>query len=1059
MNDSAARLEAQQNFRKTILVEAGAGTGKTTLLVNRICSMIEAGIHPERIAAVTFTVKAAGEMKQRLRNQLRKSESKHAREALENLDRMTINTIHGMAAEFLRMLPVEAKLPPEFTSLDELQQQVAMKDFRESWLTRALDLDVPASFAFADLLGLNLLGNDTKSLSSLFDRLVLSMLDPDELSTGADSVEEVVQAVAPLEHAVANLAPMIQHCSNPDDKLLRQIESALNWYNTRPAEIWSDQGVLWLSAGDAASKQKGSKSNWAVGTLDEARSRYADFTQSVRNLRNTAMSVVCSDCKRWLAPAVLQFRESLRSRGMIGFDDQLLLCRNMLRDSKIARDFFKSRFDHVHIDEFQDTDPVQAEILFYICESKLTHVTRWQDIELEPGKLFVVGDPKQSIYRFRGADVRIYNKVASEIEKEGNKLTITKNFRSFKGILSEVNEITRPLMSARNEYESDYVDLVPSDEASDDDRAVELLVPPATYDRLSQNAALAAKWEAAVIAEHINTLAQNTPGFCFSQVAILMRSGTHISRLQEALGARDIPFISFINEAYVGRVEIESVLTMLLAISNPQHTVAVIGALRSVWYALSDDQLFEHKLSGGSFVYTDNLPRTGPVGAALDSLLSWHRKSKHMSPSALIEELLAVTHTELIFGLKSEGTQRVQNIQTLVEYVRRFEQIGTPSLSSIVERISSMTKLVQNTELDAHDDERRAVQIMSLHKAKGLEFDHVYIFRYDESKQNDGDWTVLKNINDTGHEIGISANNGGYCTLNWETISGQEVLAHTAELNRLLYVGMTRARRKLILPLAWQRTSHKSSKPKIPEPLLARYPLDKDNLPCVDNTLAARTSSNAVLLRDYRPLASRLKWNADVSDRGIAEYAEWQASLESRVNSLRPAFVRTEEEDTAVDWRQVRARKIGIYVHAVLEQIAKGRKLDHARTLVQRGSKLNPSELEEADRIIENVTASSLFTVDLPQAKTVITELPIVAVADGTPVSKFVDLIFETASGEWVLLDYKSDDIPAEAVGVRTEYHREQIDTYAALFEKLFGRSPARKHLYFLRPDVLVDLK
>lgn len=1058
MSDQNARERAVSEFKKTILVEAGAGTGKTTLLVKRIRAMIESEIKPDRIAAVTFTVKAAGELKERLRKELNESHSEHARAALENLDRMTVNTIHGMAAEFLRTLPVEAKLPPEFTALDEFQQLAAIEEFRDYWLNRALDGDVPEALELAELAGLDLLGSEKKGLGKLFDVLVKSMVDHSYISTGCSSRSDIDDQLTIVSRCLRDLVSCRDNCATQDDKLSMGITRYEAWFQKLPRELYSPAALEWFNEFVKTPSNQGTQTAWGKENLAQAKTLHANFLEEIAKLKSILFSVICYEIVQWIAPAVEEFRQSLRTRGTISFDDQLMLCRDMLHDSKTARDYFKARYDFVHIDEFQDTDPVQVEILFYLCEDKKAHAGNWSNVTLEPGKLFIVGDPKQSIYRFRGADVRIYNHVARRIETEGEKLAIIRNFRSRPTILSEVNAIIAPHMLGRNEYEANYEALVPREGAEDDDLTVELLLPPTDYDRASMSANQAAKWESAAIADHIQSLARNNKNLNFSQVAVLMRAGTKVSFLQEALSARDIPFVSFINDAYVSRVEIETMLTILQAIANPQHTVAVIGALRSPWYAVSDDDIFAFKISGGSFVYTDSQVRNGAVGEALDDLLKWHTNSKQKPVAVLLEELLASRPIEILYGLKSEGSQRVQNIHVLVEHVRRLEQSGVTSLSRIVERVSAMKKLVQNTELDAQDSNHQAVQIMSLHKAKGLEFKVVYLYQFDEKKRNDGEWIVLKSLNNTTHELGMQVSSpSDYKTVNWKMLELENEAAQAAELNRLLYVGMTRAKEKLVLPLAWQRKG-KKGEPRIALPLLQRYPLDNNQLPSVTDTNAASVHSEAEIQLQYRPLASRLQWSTDSTSSASADFDDWQAQLNARVAALRPAVPTVEDEESEVDWKRVRARKIGTYVHAVLEQLAKGRTLADAIKLAARGMSLSESEQSEADGIIDSVRNSQLFTHELPNARRVLTELPIIGTQDGYVASKFVDLMFETESGEWVLLDYKSDDIPLEAVPERAKHHSTQINLYAEMFNRVFGKPPSEKRVYFLRPNKMVPI-
>ncbi len=1054
MSDQRAREEAVANFSQTLLVEAGAGTGKTTLLVNRICSLIEKGVEAEKIAAVTFTVKAAGELKERLRKKLKQTDSANARRALQQLDCMTVNTIHGLAAELLRTLPIEAHLPPEFIALDDLQQTAAVTEFRTNWLMRALDIDVPKTLELADALGLDLLGSEKKGLAKLFDILSRSMANLDEVTTGEATSGDVEELLTELRRQVSVLAQQATGCINSSDILYALVKAIISWIGKTPNNVVSPEGIAWLQS-IRISKDKGNKKNWTSNDiLEQIRASRDDIALYVDTLKQIVSSIICNDIVKWLSPAVTDFRKHLRDSGTIGFDDLLILCRDMLRDSKVARDYFKSRYDYVHIDEFQDTDPIQVEILFYLCEARKSHGNKWHELELEPGKLFVVGDPKQSIYRFRGADVRIYNRVARMIEEKGKKLAITRNFRSRPTILSEVNAVFELVMQGGSDDEAQYVALEPAEDAVTDPMAVELLLPPISYNYAAQNAAQSAAHEAAAIANHIALQREVNTKFCYSDVAILMRTGTKVVQLQEALSAQGIPFISFMNSAFTSRVEIESLITILTAVANPQHTVATIGTLRSPWFSLSDDDIFGHKLAGRGFVYTDAQSADDPVCAALRELNKWHTLSKQIEPSTLIEELLAAFPIDIIYGLKSEGVLRVQNIQTLIELVRRLEQGGVKSLSAIVDRISDMQRLVQSTELEARDDSMKAVQLLTLHKSKGLEFKCVYLYNYNEKVRSHGEWLLHKSLDNEPHQLGISGSDG-FRTRNWDAVDAANKSAEGAELQRLLYVGMTRAKDKLVLPLGWSRSG---KQPSIPVALKERYSLDEHSRPTLKDTKAIATIVSDVAKSDFNPLAIEKSVESRNTASDIAKHKAWKDALAARLKTLEVVVPPDDEDEIEVDWNRVRARKIGTFVHAVLEQSAKGKSIADGKQLAARGISLSVDEEVEAETIINQVLQSKLFTEELPASRRIITELPIVEDHENYVAAKFVDLMFETQAGEWVLVDYKTDDIPIEAVNDRKEHHRKQLAQYGQMFAQIMGKPPQESRVYFLRPNRMVNL-
>jgi ATP-dependent helicase/nuclease subunit A len=1058
MIDQPSRDRAISDFERTLLVEAGAGTGKTTLLVKRICALIENDVPTERIAAVTFTVKAAGELKQRLREELKKRASAKAMAALESLDRMTVGTIHSLAAEFLRTLPIEAKLPPEFTPLDELQQAAVIREFRSRWLAQALDRETPFAFELAEYIGLDLLSSEDKGLASLFDLLSDSTVELANAATvmpDGGSLEDACNVLTVSVSALVNYSTL---CADASDKLYLGIREIAAWLLKRPADVYGREGIDWLGRYPKPHGKLGSKKAWGEEGLITAKGLVGEVSVACGAIQQHISSRMCSEIVEWLKPAIKEFRRFTLERGAIGFDDQLLLCRDMLRDSKVARDYFKSRYSFVHIDEFQDTDPIQAEILFYLCERKDSHAKEWNSVALEPGKLFVVGDPKQSIYRFRGADLRIFSTVADRIQADaahGEKLSISQNFRSNSDILSEVNEVFSPVMCGQNEFVSEYEPLVPRDDAPDGTDSVELLAPPKNYARKEMSASKAAAAEADAIARHIQTIAERDEQFSYSKVAVLLRRGTHFSPLISAFGAHKIPFVSFMNSAYTSRVEIEAVLTMLHALANPQFTTAVIGVLRSPWFAISDDEIYLHKLAGKTFVYTDPQPAESRVGKALLSLLDWHKRSRKMSASALLDRLLDAFPIEVVYGLKSEGIQRAQNLQSLSGVLRRIESTGALSLAEIAARLEEMTKLEQSTELEARDESRASVQIMSIHKSKGLEFDYVYLYAFSENIPAAKGWQLYKGVNGSPNQVALNVTKQ-YATQNLESVKRLNQEAQEAEVQRLLYVAMTRAKRKLVLPLGWFRTHHTKGDAEIPSALAARYQIDLANNVEVGNAEVVVAEAGAMSKQKFAPYASQRQILEEPSKEVAAAYSQWTEEHAARIAELTPRIT-TEVEQSAIEWERVRARRVGTFVHAVLEQLAKGKSVEHAERLAARTISLDSEDLNDARTMIARARNSELFKTELPAAKQVFTELPIVEQKEFLS-AKFVDLVFEKEYGEWVILDYKTDGFPMADLEKHKKEHSEQLSRYAEMFASVTKQKPAQVRVYFLRHDLLVTL-
>ncbi|MCB9357366.1 MAG: UvrD-helicase domain-containing protein [Calditrichaeota bacterium] len=1062
MSDQAARERAITNHNTTFLVEAGAGTGKTTLLIDRICSLIESGVRVEKIAAVTFTVKAAGQLKSRLRKRLREiQKSEAAEQALRDLDRMFVNTIHGLASEILRTLPVEAALPPEFTLLDELQEKAHRSEHLHDWLLRALNEDVPSALELAQELGFSFEGEGNKNIEALFDTLLSTAGELDKLNTRRARPEEIEEVAASIPRSIAEAASQLSACTDSEDTLAIKIRSEMKWCEGMPEQVLSLEGVRWLK-GRQSKGRNGNKKNWSdSAALDAAREVVQAATQSGDQVKQMISTLLCSELVRWITPAVHEYHRQTTQRGAIGFDALLTTCRHALKTSQTARRYLKERFSHIHVDEFQDTDPVQVDILMFLAEQQNNFAAETHEIELSPGKLFMVGDPKQAIYSFRGADVRIYNRIADEIERTGEKLLITRNFRSRSQIIDEVNSIFPELMAGAAEDDAQYVPLDAAREENVSAPAVELLLPHESYNRMDHNADSAAETEARAIAAHLTRLMEQGDLKSYSDAAILMRSGTKLNELQEALSAAKIPFISFMNAAFAERIESECLITLCASLLDPHHTVATIGTLRSPLFAVSDDELLAHKLSGRTFVYIDPQPETTRTGAALKQLAKWHARSTTRRPSELLEEILADYPVEIHFGLKPEGLQRVQNVATFISMIRALEAGGVTHLRGIVERMSEMKKLVQSSELEALDETRKAVQLLTLHKAKGLEFPVVYLYRVNDSSQGKGEWLLRKSLGKDPHELAFAFDNDqGWKTENYVEVHERTKQADAREEIRLQYVGLTRARDRLVLPTGFLYKKGKADS-QTPVSLYTRYFDKKLELFTAKGTLALETRDRAEDFADHHPFRPLISPPADTAlQSGEADaWRSWNAARNTRLEKLVPPPEPTEEAPSQVDWKRLRAQRIGSATHTGLEKLARGAKVDLALKQARAEHRLSEDEVEETEGLLRRAAASKLFTEVLPRARRVFTELPVTEQVGTQINSRIIDLLFEEDDGSWTVLDFKTDDVPVSGIeSLINSHYGPQVQGYARLIGKLTGTPVRKKLLYFIRPDQLVEL-
>ena len=439
--DQRVRDRVTTDFDTTLLLEAGAGTGKTTVLVKRILALLRAGRAPiDRIVAITFTDKAAGELKARLRDDIEEAlesasgeEKERLSRAAADLERAPVSTIHAFASSLLRERPFEAGLDPGFAVAAEVASDRTFDDAWDAWLEERM-AEGDAVLVRAMTCGLKLDALKAAARTVVKERDILGR-EEKAPPFGADSLLDRVRA------AVATLRGLKAKCVNRDDDAYRSVldlESDLaRAERLDPAsreQFFREMHVVY---------SRGQQGNWSpTAACKETK----DELKAVRKAQE-AYVAASSAHLAWalrdrLRGFLAAYEKAKADAAVVDFQDLLLRARDVLQSSIPVRRYFQRRFDFVLVDEFQDTDPLQAEIAFFLAEDPEGEpAADWRGCRLKPGKLFVVGDPKQSIYRFRRADIAVYEETKRLVEGGGGEtLALTTNFRTVPSIVSFVNE-------------------------------------------------------------------------------------------------------------------------------------------------------------------------------------------------------------------------------------------------------------------------------------------------------------------------------------------------------------------------------------------------------------------------------------------------------------------------------------------------------------------------------------------------------------------------------------------------------------------------------------------
>lgn len=441
--DAEAREQIRSDTDSTLFVEAGAGSGKTHALVDRVTTLVlRDGVPLSTIAAVTFTEKAGAELRDRLRVEFEKARKGPARaladDALDDLDSASIGTLHSFAQQILLAHPIEAGLPPLIDVLDEVGSSVAFEERWSELQQQLLDDDsIAEPLLLAMAVGVEL--KHLRSLARLFgndwdlisDRV---LVDPPELVAMPD-LSGLIAAAAQIGSAAAD-------CHDDDDRMLAKVHQI------------RDLGVMLDAATDQETQlailhslrnlkvgRIGRKENWPDVT--KVRSDCTEVVDVAGSLVELLLDACLRHLSHWVAVRVLESAELRRAEGRLEFHDLLVLARDLLRRDPSVRAALHDRYQRLLLDEFQDTDPIQIELAVRIAAGPEADDPDWRDIEVPDGRLFVVGDPKQSIYRFRRANIATYLTAQDLL---GETVTLTTNFRTVPPVLTWINTVFTTLI-------------------------------------------------------------------------------------------------------------------------------------------------------------------------------------------------------------------------------------------------------------------------------------------------------------------------------------------------------------------------------------------------------------------------------------------------------------------------------------------------------------------------------------------------------------------------------------------------------------------------------------
>lgn len=1116
--DAPDRRIAVTTFDRSVVVTAGAGTGKTTLLIERLVHLLLRNPEPlqiTEIVALTFTNKAADELKLRLRQRLqsfldselnrepvsapeRKTSTEiqeimalyrlskdelesRVRDALRNLERSDLGTIHSFAANLLRLYPLEAGLDPQFHEDDGAAFEQLFDEQWSLWLDQELSLGSAHAAQWQIILSRCRLDH----VKALAKSLAAENVD---LRQNTDDATAIPAALRDWFSQLENRATILLE-RHPEDrlneKLLRAAHAIISKFNQLGQQLERNSEISTLFSEKSLSRMT---KGWSPDDIKDAQA----IVRAAKGLVGVDKELI-GILWRLLVTYAADFRERFVREGHVSFEGLLVRARDLVRDHARVRADLKRRYRAILLDEFQDTDPIQYEILLYLAEQPAQTATDWRRVKVVPGKIFVVGDPKQSIYAFRRADIEAYLEIVEKViqAQDGIECRLTTNFRSNRTILDGVNGVFENLIQPQHGLQPHYIPLYPAPNRVSASSPIPKLLVRKIISARDMDAESARRLEGESLARWLkdellnkatilNSRGEQAPAQS-KDVAILLRKLTDIHDYLLPLRREGIRYVVEGERNFYAAKEIIDAVSLLRAVENPYDRLALVGVLRSPVGGLTDQQIYDlHRQNLLHFHAAEKLlGKNFPPSLAelYDALARLHQETRALSIGAAVKHVFATLPVELLAACYFHGEQAVANLQKLT---REAELLGREGITTLKQAIRQLEKRVLETKDEGEsalaEEHLDAVRIMSIHKAKGLEFPIVILAGchagVEGGRAADAEALFDWSTGLTGVRIGQFSDLAGLY------IAEKSRLRTAEEQKRLLYVAMTRAREHLVISCApGSRRSTGSFLSMLDSTLDQRISVAQksETIPVGKGAIEIEVvSANLTAPSTSQKPAST---TADVNWRGFMEC--WRRRAVSYESALRtPPFMtpsRLKNQEQALTeaggridgevYDQTPALVLGDLAHRFLQQWHFADDVDRfERALhdwlahaLSTESKSSLAGIEsELQRIFAGFIRSSAYS-ELAACRILGREVPLVMPWNGQIMEGIIDLIYEK-NGLLYLADYKTDKIAEAELSQGLELYRPQAEIYVKAVEQSLGRSPAAFKLIFLRLGKAVEL-
>jgi len=1093
LSDEKARQQIITDLKHNFLVEASAGSGKTSNLVGRMVALVQSGKYSiEQIVAITFTRKAAIEMKERFQERIESTflhcENNHEKQilgkALSEIEQCYIGTIHSFCARLLREFPIEAGLDPAFQEMDEIDNILYMEKAWENYLS---NLQVSDSEI---LKNLESSGIEIKDLKDCYKQVCLY---PDT------AISFQCKANPNLNKAWKEV---VSFCKNADENIPKPEtekgydkiqESILQVIRLKDYSAFIEKDYNKISLLENFDKNFSNSGYIILNRWQSKEIAKYYKEEALPELRDKYIQPVLREWReychyhvfRFIMPAVENYHKFREKYSMLNFQDLLIKVAALLKDYPYIRAYFQQKYCTLLVDEFQDTDPVQAEIIFYLTGSDINE-RQWQKLIPRSGSLFIVGDPQQSIYHFRRADIAVYNQVKSLIKNSGGKIIqLNSNFRSLKSIGDHLNPVFHDLFSIqKGEFQACYspMNTVRDDEESFLSGIRQLII---ARDRLKENIIENdARTIAKIIKNWINQKKKivrkkeeldfgKTPVIDYSDFMILARYKKGMDIYARVLSDFNIP-VTVSGAASLKQSQgIRELLKLLRLLRDTENQVLLIAVLRGIFYGFSDEDLYQFKESGGNFDIFSEIPANlqhnlkERFNTVFEQLRRYYCWSRELLPVLALEKIVNCSGLLLAASLETEAVIQDNELYFLLEYLRKLEMDSFYTFTGMVEEIERLWESDVEEEFDLKA-ESNTVRIMNLHKAKGLEAPIVFLAIPFNNKKHEPNchiqrlsqlpkgYFMVKKTSDYGNGKTIAQ------PPKWDDYCETEKIYLESEETRLLYVAATRAKNLLVISSLGKEEAQNKNIPWKPllkditdDMILAVSDMSDKKEKTIKQDYLVEEHENRILeiINKYQGLL-------------VADYTEKTPSALKNAYS-KQVYEPPNKNKDGTDW--------GKAVHEVLEYFLSTRpskeillsfivysleknhlplyrKEDLFKLIEKfRDSKLY-SRIIKSEKILTEVPFNFKVTADEPLYKQLIDTDTETRVNESSPVllNGIIDLVFYEEDG-WIIVDYKTDcpKHEKEYEFLKKKY-QPQIDVYGYVWEKLSREKVKDKFIYFI---------